>query len=345
LEHGEQTIRVAVAGATGYTGAELIRYLSRHPKAQIVAASSESMAGQELEQVFPGRGEKLRGLRLVSLEELLCVAADAVFLCLPHGQSAEVGARLAGEGKKVIDLSADFRLPDPALYRQWYGIDHPCPEWLGAACYGLSEFYRDQIRRAQIVANPGCYPTAALLALVPLVRARLIEANTVVIDAKSGLSGAGKTPKPHLHFAEANENVAPYSPGRMHRHVPEIDWYLTLAAGRKVQVIFVPHLIPMDRGILETIYVHLTSGTKPEDVLHCWRAAYAQEPFVRVLEHGLPATKRVAWTNVCELGLAWSEGGVAVLVSAIDNLGKGASGQAVQNLNILFGLEEGLGLV
>ncbi|MDZ7372851.1 MAG: N-acetyl-gamma-glutamyl-phosphate reductase [candidate division KSB1 bacterium] len=337
-------IRVAIAGVTGYTGAELVRYLSRHASVKIVGASSESLAGETLGSLHPSLYGPASELQLVGLERLLETEADVFFLCLPHGQAAAVAGQLAERGKKVIDLSADFRLPNANLYRQWYGVEHPCPQRLAEAAYGLSELYREQIRQARVVANPGCYPTAALLALSPLLREGLVSTKGIVIDAKSGLSGAGKTPKPHLHFVEANESVSPYNAGRTHRHVPEIDWYLTEAAGEKVEVLFTPHLVPMDRGILETIYVRLREGVEAQDLLDCWREAYRGEAFVRVLPKSLPCTKRVAWTNVCELGIGWVGDGIGVLVAAIDNLGKGASGQAVQNLNILFGLDEREGL-
>ncbi len=337
--HAERRVRVGIAGVSGYTGLELLRYLVRHPGLELVAASSERQAGEPLGALWPNAQGRLAQLELVDLAGLKGQRPEAVFLCLPHSQSAVPAAQFLESGARVIDLSADFRLPDAELYGKWYGA-HPRSELLGQAVYGLPEEFREEIRRAKLVANPGCYPTAALLALIPLLRTGLVEAEGIVIDAKSGLSGAGKTPKPHLHFVEANENATPYSPGRQHRHVPEIDWYLSQAAEREVQVTFVPHLLPMDRGILESAYVRLAGKASVKDVENCWRSAYAREPFIRILGDGLPSTKRVAHTNLCELAVREGSEGTAILFAAIDNLGKGASGQALQNLNIMYGLDE-----
>ena len=263
--------------------------------------------------------------------------ADYVFCCLPHGASAAAAKELLPLGKKVIDLSADYRLSDPAEYAKWYGLPHIDTANLKDAVYGLPELYRDEIRFAKLIANPGCYPTSAILALAPLLEAGVISADGIIIDSKSGVSGAGRDPKPHLHYPECNENLAAYGVGT-HRHMPEIDQVLTDAAGKPVEVIFTPHLIPMDRGILSTSYAIPTGETSTEALLSLYREFYADEPFVRVLS-GLPATKAVSGSNFCDITARVVRSRVVVL-SAIDNLIKGASGAAVQNFNLMCGIPE-----
>ncbi|MEM6329662.1 MAG: N-acetyl-gamma-glutamyl-phosphate reductase [Planctomycetota bacterium] len=335
-------VRVAIYGASGYAGLELLRLLARHPAAEPVALVSRQTDAPHLSTVHPS----LAGVFDLRLEALstdeVAERCDCVFACLPHAASAEVVGPLAGRGLKVVDLSADYRLSDAAVYQRWYGVSHPDPARLGGVPYGLPERFRDAIRGASLVANPGCYPTSAILPLAPLLEAGLICADGIVIDAKSGVSGAGRNAKPHLHFAEANESFAAYGVGS-HRHMPEIDQELTRAAGQPVEVLFTPHLVPMNRGILSTIYAEPAAGVAEADVTDALRDAYADEPFVRIVA-APPATADVAHTNRCHIAARVCRGRV-VLVSVIDNLVKGAAGAAVQNFNLMHGLEETTALV
>lgn len=335
-------IRVAVLGATGYAARELLALLLRHPEAQITALTTRSDERPHLGDVHP----TLRGRLDLHLENLesaeVAQRADCVFCCLPHAASAAVVSELLGADCRVVDFSADYRLNDAEVYSQWYGVTHPDAERLGKVPYGLAELFRDSIRDAKLVANPGCYPTAAILALAPLLKAGAIEPAGIVIDAKSGVSGAGRSAKPHLHFPEANESVLPYGVGT-HRHTPEIDQILSGYAEVTTDVVFTPHLIPMDRGELITAYATPGEGNlQTEGLLSILREQYANEPFVRVLE-GIPGTKGVAGTNYCDITARRVRGKVLV-VGAIDNLIKGASGAAVQNFNLMYGFEETMGL-
>lgn len=330
--------RAVIIGAGGYTGAELIRLLRGHPFVNIAALAANTQAGQAAGESWPHL--QTAGLPpLVKLEEVDFSGVDVAFCCLPHGTAQEVIAALP-EHLVIIDLSADFRLRDPAVYAQWYGHAHRAPELQKSAVYGLTEHYRERIRAARLIACPGCYPTSALLALIPLVRTGGIEPESLVIDAKSGVTGAGRSPKQNLLFTEVNEGVSAYGVGS-HRHAPEIEQELGLDA-----VSFTPHLIPMSRGILSTIHARLTPGTSAARAREALAAAYAGEPFVHVLEGGnLPSTHQVRGGNHCHINLfAGRPAGSAVIVSAIDNLVKGASGQAVQNMNIRFGWPETAGL-
>jgi N-acetyl-gamma-glutamyl-phosphate reductase len=332
--------RVAVLGATGYTGVELLRLLSLHPGVELVYLSSEQHRGRAVSEVYPF----LTGVVEARLEapdpEAVAVAADVVFTALPHGAAAPVVAALVRRGRRVLDLSADFRLRDPALYARWYG-EHPAPELLRDAVYGLPELYRDRIREATLVACPGCYPTGALLGIVPLVRAGMVR-EPVVVDAKSGTTGAGRGTKVEQLFAEVNENFRPYSIAT-HRHQPEIEQEMR-AAGASGGVLFVPHLLPVSRGILSTIYVRVTGGASR--LAAAFEAAYAAEPFVVLRGEGPPPELReVRGTNRCVVGWRWdAASGYAVVVTAIDNLGKGAAGQALQCFNLMLGLAETTGL-
>jgi N-acetyl-gamma-glutamyl-phosphate reductase len=263
--------------------------------------------------------------------------ADCVFCCLPHGASAAAVAELLPRGKKVVDLSADYRLHNAIEYKKWYGIEHADPQRLGKAVYGLPELYRERIKSAQLVANPGCYPTSAILALTPLLKAGAISTDGIIIDSKSGVSGAGREPKPHLHYPECNESVSAYGVGT-HRHMPEIDQVLSDAATKQVRVVFTPHLMPMDRGILTTAYAQPTKDSDDESLLATLHEFYVNEPFVRV-SPALPTTKQVANTNYCDITVRNVRGRV-VVISAIDNLVKGASGAAVQNFNLMHGFDE-----
>ena len=334
--------RVAILGATGYTALELIKILLRHPHAQITALTSRQEGSPHIGMVHPSLVRRL-DLRLENLEPAqVAQRAECVFSCLPHGPSAEFCSRVVTSGARVIDFSADYRLGDADLYSQWYEQKHPDPGQLGRVPYGLPELFADKIVDAPLVANPGCYPTSAILPLVPLLKSGLIEAKDIIVDSKSGVSGAGRTPKLTTHYPECNESVSAYNVGR-HRHTPEIERIMSLGAGREVEVIFTPHLIPMDRGILTTTYSRPTHTTSlgqvtEEKVLQTLREFYAGKPFVRVVDH-LPGTKDTVDTNFCDITVRVVRGRV-LTISCLDNLIKGASGAAVQNFNIMFGYPE-----
>jgi N-acetyl-gamma-glutamyl-phosphate reductase len=333
--------RVAIAGASGYTGLELLRILLRHPNVEITAVTSEKYEGRPVSEVFPGlldaRGLVCRALDPAALGRM----ADVIFTALPHKTSMGVVAALVKTGKKVVDLSADFRLKDARTYESFYG-KHAYPDLLPKAVYGLPELHRAEIRKAQLVANPGCYPTGAILALAPLLKAGRIDLDPIIVDAKSGISGAGRAPTVDHLFCEVHGGVKAYQVAE-HRHTPEMEQELSRAADHSVRITFTPHLVPMDRGILSTIYVH----PKPSaELAQAYAAAYAKEPFVRVLPAGnIPATAHVLGSNYAFIGFRPElRTGRTVIVSVIDNLVKGASGLAVQNMNLLFGLDETTGL-
>ncbi|MGD9535896.1 MAG: N-acetyl-gamma-glutamyl-phosphate reductase [Alphaproteobacteria bacterium] len=335
-------LRIGVLGASGYTGGELLRLLALHAGSDIRMLSAERRAGQPLAAVFP----HLAGLDapdLIKLDDADYGALDLVFCCLPHGTTQEVIARLPRH-LKIVDLSADFRL-DPASYATWYGHEHRAVELQGEAVYGLTELKRAAVAKARLVANPGCYPTSAQLPLVPLIEAGAIEAEGIIIDAKSGVSGAGREAKEGSLFAEVSEGIHAYGIAS-HRHAPEIEQGLSEAAGGPVVVNFTPHLMPMNRGILSTIYVTLKGGASADDLRSVLAERYAGEPFVRVLpKGGAPATRHVRGSNLCLIGVfADRLHGRAIVLSAIDNLVKGASGQAVQNMNVMAGMPETTGL-
>ena len=336
-------LKVGILGASGYTGAELVRLLVRHPNAEIACLTADRHAGKPLGEVFPHLA-RLDLPDLVKIEDADWGAVDAVFCGLPHGATQEVIAGLP-EHLKVCDLSADFRLRDIATYAEWYGHAHRAPALQKEAVYGLTEVYRDDIARARLVANPGCYATAAELPLMPLIAAGLVETDGIVIDAKSGVSGAGRGEKQAMLHAEVSEGIHAYGIAR-HRHAPEIEQELGVAAGRPVAVSFTPHLMPMNRGILATIYVRLAGGASAEDLRIALAARYDPEPFVHVLPQGrAPSTHDVRGSNHCLIGVfADRVDGRAIVISAIDNLVKGASGQAVQNMNVMCGLPETAGL-
>lgn len=336
-------IRAAVLGASGYTGADLIRLAARHPNIVLTTLIAKGHAGQPLAQVFPHLASL--GLPpLVSADDVDWSEADVVFCGLPHGTAHSEIAKLP-ERIRVIDMSADFRLRDPATYAEWYGGAHSAPQLLKSAVYGLTERYAEQIKSTRIVACPGCYPTAVLLALIPLVKAKLIEVGDIIVDAKSGVSGAGRTLKQNILFSEAGEGLSPYGIGN-HRHVPEMEQELSAAAGEAVMINFTPHLAPMSRGELCTMYVRLAGSAKANDLRAALNDAYAEAPFVRIVEEGaIPATQHVRGSNYCHIGVfADRIQGRAIVVSAIDNLVKGSAGQALQNFNLMHGFEETLGL-
>ena len=332
-------IRAGILGASGYTGAELIRLLVRHPSFSVTAMTADRNAGSDIGAVFPHLG----GLGLpemIKIDDVDWSGLDVVFCCLPHGTTQEVIAGLP-EHLKVVDLSADFRLDDVDIYAEWYGHAHRAPDMQKQAVYGLTELARDEIAPARLVANPGCYPTSAQLPLIPLIEAGAIEADDIIIDAKSGVSGAGRAAKEATLFAEVAEGIHAYGVAN-HRHMPEIEQGLSQAAGRSVTVNFTPHLVPMNRGILSTIYVRLANGASATDAHRTLAEKYAGERFVRVLPEGsVPATRHVRGSNHCFIGIVADRvPGRAIVVSAIDNLVKGASGQALQNMNLMCGLDE-----
>ena len=349
-------VNVAVVGASGYSGEELVGRLLHHPHVELTAVTSRQSAGQTVAQVFPKFASHPKSKRLRFTEpnaELLAKQAQIVFLALPHGVAAEFAVPLLEQGCTVVDLSADFRLRDAAVYQEFYGHEHPAPALLAKAVYGLPEFYREQIRQATLVASPGCYPTSILLPVIPLLRTGLVRAQGIIADSMSGVSGAGRKAEVDYLFAECNESVRPYGVPK-HRHLSEIEQELSLAAGARVVIQFTPHLIPVNRGILTTLYLTPTreistpadAAAFSEAVAACYQAAYANEPFVRVLEgKALPDTKNVVGTNVLEL--AWrvdARTGRLLVMSAEDNIVKGASGQAIQSMNILCGFPETAGL-
>jgi len=336
-------IKTAILGASGYTGAELLRFLAGHPAFRVTALTADRKAGQSMAQVFPHLGS-LSLPDLVSIDQVDFAGIDAVFCCLPHGTTQEVISSLPAS-VKICDLSADFRLHDVETYARWYGHPHQAPELQKTAIYGLTELARPEIRKARLVANPGCYPTSAQLPLIPLLRAGLIKAEDIIIDAMSGVSGAGRAAKEANLYTEVAEGIHPYGIAG-HRHAPEIEQGLSEAAGRTVEVSFTPHLMPMNRGMLSTIHVRPATGVDAGALRSALADIYRDEPFVRVLpEGGVPATRNVRGSNHCLIGVFPDRvSGRAILVSAIDNLVKGASGQALQNMNLMFGLPETQGL-
>src|SRR5579862_2254675 len=352
-----KTKKVAIVGASGYSGEELVKLLLNHPHAELVAVTSRQNAGQTLAQVFPkfASHPKSKTLRFVEPNaEVLSKQADVVFLALPHGVAAEYAIPLINAGCAVIDLSADFRLKSPEIYKEFYAHDHPAPELLAKSVYGLPEIYREQIKKATLIASPGCYPTSILLPTIPLLKAGLVKPTGIIADSLSGVSGAGRKAELDYLFVECNESVRPYGVPK-HRHISEIEQELSFAANAQVTIQFTPHLIPINRGILTTLYFapekHFSTEADMkalgEKISACYASAYGNEPFVRVLEgKALPDTKNVAGTNVIEI--AWrldARTGRLIVMSAEDNLVKGASGQAVQSMNILCGFAETAGLI
>lgn len=341
-------LKIGIIGASGYTGAELIRLLHRHPQIAITQMSAESNAHQPVASVFPHLAA-IKLPELLSLEEIDFSELDVAFFCLPHGTTqteiAKLAPRLQSGKLKLIDLSADFRLSDPASYAEWYGHAHQAVDLQTQAVYGLTEHFRKEIKQASLVANPGCYPTSVQLPLVPLLKEKLIDSDSIIIDSKSGTTGAGRKAVQAQLFAEVNEGISPYGIGK-HRHMPEIDQGLSIAAGKAVSATFTPHLMPMSRGILSTIYVKLTKGASVDALRASLENTYREEYFVKLLAKGAaPSTHQVRGTNYCFMNVFADRGeDRAIIVSAIDNLVKGASGQAVQNMNLMVGFDEPMGL-
>ncbi|MCK4727936.1 MAG: N-acetyl-gamma-glutamyl-phosphate reductase [Desulfobacterales bacterium] len=337
-------VKAAVIGGTGYAGVELVRILLGHPHAELTMITSRQYAGRPFSDIYPAMAGIVNLTCQAFSEEAVSEAAEVIFTALPHKASMGVVPGLIDRGKRVIDLSADFRFKDPALYEAWYE-PHQAKDLLKTAVYGLPEIYLDDIQKASLVGNPGCYPTSVLLPLLPLIKAPFVDADSIVADSKSGTSGAGRSVSLATHFCEVNEGFKAYKVAE-HRHNPEMDEVLSLFAGRTIHLTFTPHLVPMTRGMLTTIYVGLKEDVSTRDVASYLDSFYADKPFVRICPRGrFPNTMYVRGTNYCDIGFQVAEQTKRlVLISAIDNLVKGASGQAVQNMNIMLGLPETAGL-
>jgi len=335
------SIEVAILGATGYTGAELIRLLDAHPHFTITHLAAHSQAGKKASEVLPSIASQSAAMTLAKADDVIPDGVQLVFTALPHAAAAQSVNKALIAGKKVVDLSADFRHPNLENYEQAYGLSHPYPKLLETSVYGLTEHARADVASASLVANPGCYPTSVLLPLVPLLRENLIQKKSIIIDSKSGTSGAGRAPKTGLLYCEINESLSAYGLPK-HRHAWEMEEWAAALSGQDISVRFVPHIIPMTRGMLSTI--HLT-GKNSEQWHGVLTQAYQDEPFVNVLPLGvMPSTGAVKGSNRCDIGVAALSETEAVVVSCIDNLLKGASGQAVQNANVMLGLDESAGL-
>jgi len=340
-------VRVGIVGATGYSGRELLRYLPNHPHSQVSYLAARRLTrATPIAAIYPELSGRLSvDCRPFTLREAIA-ACDVVFLALPPGIAMTVVPALLRAGRYVIDLSGDYRLASAAAFARAYGLRHRSPQYLRDAVYGLTELYRDHLSHARLVANPGCYPTAALLAAAPLVARRIVQPDGVVIDAKSGVTGAGRALREELLFTEVNEELHAYKVNA-HQHMPEIDQELGRLGRARMACVFVPHLVPMNRGLYATVYVRLRRRVTAAQVQRWYEASYRGEPFVRVLTPpALPKTNAVAYTNGCEVAVRVADGGrLVIAMAAIDNLGKGAAGQAVQNMNVLLGFDETAGLV
>jgi len=337
-------LKVAVVGATGYAGCELIKILLKHPEVTITSVSGKVEKAEKISDIFPIFKNQL-DLVCDNVDiKAISKAADLIFLALPHKVSMLFVPDLLKAGKKVIDLSADYRLKETEVYEKWYGTKHTSPELLKEAVYGLPEIYKKEITKAKFIANPGCYPTGSILGCAPLVSKGLVDTSQIIIDAKSGVTGAGRAASLALNFAELNENFKAYKVNQ-HQHMPEIDQELSKAAGSKIEVTLTPHLVPMNKGLLSTIYFTLRKEESAAGLLALYKDFYKGAPFVRVLGEGVfPETKNVYSTNYCDIGIK-VKGKRAIVITAIDNLWKGAASQAVQNMNLLMGYGETAGLV
>lgn len=336
-------INIGIYGATGYTGLETIKILQHHPEINLKFATSESFVGQMYSQVYPVPWQ----IPLIDGDDAPLGEVDAVFCCLPHAASMPTVLKARQAGVRVVDFSADFRLDDPAVYRRWYGIDHLAPHKLAEAVYGLPEIYREQIKQTDLLAVPGCYPTSVTLALYPLLKRNLLNPQAPIIaDSKSGVSGAGRKPTQKTHFVDVNENLSPYSIGQNHRHLAEMELMVKRHGGIEPTIIFSPHLVPITRGMLSTVYVSLSRDVSAAEAQAIFEETYAAEPLVRVLPAGELATfAHTQNTNAAAISVTAVNPRQLILCSSIDNLGKGASGQAVQGFNVMFGLKETTGLV
>lgn len=335
-------IRVGIVGATGYTALELLKILLRHPGVKLTQLTSRDENCPPLAAVHPGLRERIP-LNFSQLDiRKFAQQVDCAFCCLPHAASAEIIAQLLEHDIKIVDFSADYRLNDVATFQKWYQVEHPDAQRVGQVAYGIPELFREEIKSAQLVANPGCFPSSALIPLAPLFQQQLLESTPIIVDSKTGVSGAGRKPNLKFHFPECNESVMAYGVGT-HRHMPEIDQIIQRFSGVEITSTFTPHLIPMDRGILSTIYVRSKPAIDTEQLVDKLRDFYADEPFVRISDQ-LPTTKDVAHTNFCDVAVRQC-GDQTVIVSVLDNLIKGASGAAVQNFNLMFGFPETEGLL
>jgi N-acetyl-gamma-glutamyl-phosphate reductase len=338
-------LNVAIIGASGYTGVELARILCNHPDVTLTAATSRQYAGQALAQVFPNLRKKTNLICENLSTEELCARADFFFTAVPHKTAMDIVPHLLVAGKKVVDLSADFRLRDVAVYEEWYQ-KHSAADLLTEAVYGLPELYREQIRTSRLIANPGCYPTSIILALAPLLKAGVIDPRTIIADSKSGTSGAGRVAQVGSLFCEVADGFRAYKVGGTHRHTPEIEQEINTFLQEPVRISFTPHLLPISRGILSTIYAQLKPEVKQSDITQLYEKMYSQEPFVRILpENSFPATQYVRGSNFCDIGFKIdTRTGRIIILSTIDNIVKGAAGQAVQNMNLMCGFAETAGL-
>lgn len=335
-------IKVGIVGATGYTGSELVRLLYHHQQSEIKIITSESKAGQKFSDIHAAFIDKM-DITLAKIDDLPKFELDVVFLALPHGVAMNFVKTHHQEAYKIIDLSGDFRLSSPESYQQWYGNEHIFPEGFETASFGLPELFRDRIKQAKLIANPGCYPTSAILALYPLIKNKLIDQQDIIIDSKSGTTGAGIKPKEVTHFSNVNDNFKPYGL-KTHRHTIEIQETLDKVSGNSNLVQFTPHLLPIDRGIISTCYSRPISDINHQKLQELYKQAYENEPFVRVRDR-VPSVKDVKGSNLCDVFVTFDERTRRIItVSAIDNLVKGAAGQAVQNMNIMFDLDETAGL-
>jgi len=335
-------IKAAILGASGYTGSELLRILYNHPLAEINHLTADRHAGEKIHEVFP-HFLNLLNIELKPLDpNSIPEDTDVVFLALPHGKSSNVIKEIIKRNIKIIDLGADFRL-SPDSYNKWYG-EHSCPDLIKESVYGITELYREEIKKAKLIANPGCYPTSAIIPIAPLIKINLINEH-IIIDSKSGVSGAGRSIDLAYHFCEVNEGVKAYNVGE-HRHAPEIEECLSVLSQKEVKVSFTPHLIPIDRGIISTIYVKPTEIISTEEIIEILENFYGSDKFIRILpKNQFPSTSNVKGSNFCDVGVkSLPENNLIILVSVIDNLVKGASGQAIQNMNLMFQMDEDLGL-
>lgn len=339
-------IKIGIVGASGYGGGELLRLLSRHPKAKVILAVSGTYAGKPISSAWPGQFNQSDLLFSPADDGTQLQVCDVVFLAMDNGKAMTLAPKLLESGVKIVDLSADFRLKDVSLYPEWYGFEHASPTLNAEAAFGLPELNRDAISRARLTANPGCYPTAAVLALAPLLENGLIRPETIIVDGASGVSGAGRSKFIlDYHFPEMNENFSAYKIAGTHRHTPEMEQSFSQLARLDLKITFTPHLVPMSRGILVTCYSNLIQNTTTEQLQAIYKGRYEAEPFIVIYDEGLPATKHVAGSNRCHIGLKVDRRtGRVVVISAIDNLIKGMTGQAIQNMNLMFGLDETMGL-
>ncbi|MBE0447811.1 MAG: N-acetyl-gamma-glutamyl-phosphate reductase [Actinobacteria bacterium] len=339
-------LKVGIIGASGYTGAELIRLAAGHPEIEIGYVTANQYQGARVDELYP----HLTGISDLVYDaydlEVAGSKADVFFLALPHGKAMEVAPGLLDAGHKVIDLSGDFRLDDAGVYEAWYKREHTNPELIGRAVYGLPELYEEEIKSANFISNPGCYPTGVLLALAPLISEKLISTDGIVINSLSGASGAGRDPKPGTHFCKIDGSLTAYKVGGVHQHTPEIEQYMSDIAGKAITVSFTPHLMPVSRGILTTAYADMADFVDLDRLIALYKSFYKDKPFVLILPSGqYPQTKNVAGSNYCHIGIALDvRTGKVIIISAIDNLVKGASGQAIQNMNLMVGLPQDMGL-